>query len=125
MTQRTRIEWTLRLAVAGEFAGHGAFALQGKPQWIGWIQQVLPVDPQTAGQLLFAIGLLDLVVALLVLVRPLRPVLVWAAFWGFATALIRPIVGESFWDFIERWANWGAPLALYLFMNDPRPSRDR
>jgi uncharacterized membrane protein YphA (DoxX/SURF4 family) len=30
------IEWVLRIAVAGEFIGHGIFALQGKPQWIEW-----------------------------------------------------------------------------------------
>jgi len=36
--------------------------------------------------------------------------------WGFWTALVRPLVGEPIWDFVERWANWGAPLALYLLM---------
>lgn len=28
------IEWVLRIAVAGEFVGHGVFALQGKKAWI-------------------------------------------------------------------------------------------
>ncbi len=108
------LEWTLRIAVAGEFAGHGAFALQGKQQWIGWIQQFTGIGTAAAGQLLFLVGLMDLAVALVVLVRPWRPVLLWAALWGFWTALLRPLVGEPFWDFIERWANWGAPLALFL-----------
>ena len=49
-----------------------------------------------------------------VLGKPVRPVLLWATAWGFWTALVRPFVGEPIWDFIERWANWGAPLALYL-----------
>jgi len=30
-----KIEWTLRIAVAGEFIGHGVFALQGKQDWVG------------------------------------------------------------------------------------------
>ena len=30
------IEWILRVSVAGEFLGHGVFALQGKQQWIDW-----------------------------------------------------------------------------------------
>ena len=30
------MEWVLRVAVAGEFIGHGVFALQGKKDWIGW-----------------------------------------------------------------------------------------
>ncbi|MDP3723030.1 MAG: hypothetical protein Q8R91_05995, partial [Candidatus Omnitrophota bacterium] len=103
--------------VAGEFVGHGAFALQGKSQWIGWIQQFTGVNLATASQLLFLIGLMDLAVALVVLAKPLRPVLLWAALWGFWTALIRPLVGEPIWDFIERWTNWGAPLALYVIRN--------
>ena len=116
MSHRLTAEWVLRVAVAGEFVGHGVFALQGKPQWVGWIQQFTGVGASTAGQLLFLIGLMDLAVALVVLVRPVRPVLLWAALWGFWTALLRPLVGEPVWDFVERWANWGVPLALFLLL---------
>ncbi|HXK35053.1 MAG TPA: hypothetical protein VJ103_00920 [Candidatus Paceibacterota bacterium] len=110
------MEWVLRIAVFGEFLGHGVFALQGKEAWIGWIQKITGVDAIVAGQLLLAIGIADLLVALIVLIRPISWVLLWAAFWGFFTALIRPIVGESFWDFVERFANAGAPLALYFLL---------
>ncbi len=108
------IEWVLRIAVAGEFLGHGVFALQGKAAWVGWFNQLFGIEAGLATQVLFAIGLVDLAVAAVVLFRPLNFVLLWAAFWGFATALVRPMVGEPIWDFVERWANWGAPLALYL-----------
>lgn len=116
------IAWVLRIAVAGEFLGHGAFALQGKAQWIGWIQELLRVDAATAGTLLLLIGVADIAVAAGVLLwRGLpRAVLVWAAIWGFWTALVRPIVGEPIWDFVERWANWGAPLALLLLRGWPK-----
>ncbi len=107
------MQWILRVAVAGEFVGHGVFALQGKQQWIGWISQMTGASADGAAQLLFLVGLMDLAVALIVLVRPIGAVLLWAAFWGFWTALVRPLVGEPIWDFVERWANWGAPLALY------------
>lgn len=117
LRQFVSVEWVLRLAVVGEFVGHGVFALQGKPQWVGWIQQFTGTSAEVAGQLLFLIGSMDLVVALVVLVKPMRPVLLWAAFWGFWTALVRPLVGEPVWDFVERWTNWGAPLALYLIRN--------
>jgi len=120
MTNTKKIEWVLRIAVAGEFVGHGMFALQGKEAWIGWIGKLTGANPALAGQLLFFIGLMDLAVALIVLVKPFHWVYLWAAFWGFWTALLRPIVGESFWDFIERWANWGAPLALYLLARDEK-----
>ncbi len=118
------IEWILRVSVAGEFAGHGVFALQGKKQWVGWFEPFGISDPNVATQLLFLIGLMDLAVALIILVRPIRIVLLWAALWGFWTALLRPIVGEPVWDFVERWANWGAPLALLFLRGWPRSVRE-
>lgn len=108
--------WVLRIAVAGEFLGHGVFAIQGKKQWVGWISQMTGVDTSLATQLLLLVGLSDILVAAIVLVKPFRPILLWASFWGFWTALVRPLVGEPIWDFIERFANWGAPLALYLIL---------
>lgn len=117
MKNTKKIEWVLRLAVFGEFLGHGVLALQGKTAWIGWIGQLTGVSTQLATQLLFFIGLIDLLVAVTVLIKPLKPVLIWAAIWGFWTALLRPIVGEAIWDFIERWTNWGAPLALFFLLN--------
>jgi len=118
------IEWILRIAVAGEFAGHGIFALQGKQQWIGWISELTGAQEGLASQLLFIVGLLDLLVALSVLLKPMRLFLLWAVFWGFWTALVRPLVGEPIWDFIERWANWGAPLALLFLYGWPRSFRE-
>ena len=115
-----KIQWVLRIAVAGEFLGHGVFALQGKKDWIGWFAKFGVHNPDTATQLLFIIGLVDLLVALLVLVKPIRIALLWAVVWGFWTALLRPLVGMPVWDFIERWANWGAPLALLLMIGWPR-----
>lgn len=109
-------EWVLRISVAGEFIGHGVFALQGKKDWVGWFSTFGVSDANLATQLLFLIGVMDVAVAILILVKPVRPVLLWMVFWGFWTALLRPIVGMPIWDFIERWANWGAPLALWYLV---------
>ncbi|MFA4845479.1 MAG: hypothetical protein WC654_02890 [Patescibacteria group bacterium] len=126
MTTDKIIEYSLRIAVFGEFFGHGVFALQGKESWIGWIQQITNVDTATATTILTGVGVLDIVVAILVLCwkNVPRAVLLWAAIWGFWTALIRPIVGEPIWDFVERWANWGAPLALLLLRGWPKSAKD-
>lgn len=124
MSNPSTIQWVLRLAVAGEFFGHGIFALQGKKQWIEWISQLTGTSAETATTLLFLIGLADILVAAIVLVKPIRAVLLWAAIWGFWTALLRPIVGEPIWDFVERWANWGAPLALLLLLGWPKTGRE-
>lgn len=118
------IERVLKIAVAGEFIGHGVFALQGKKDWIGWFAKFGVADTGTAAQLLFLVGILDIAFAILILIKPVRIVLLWMVFWGFWTALLRPIVGMPIWDFIERWANWGAPLALLLIVGWPKNWRE-
>lgn len=120
MNNAKLIEWILRIAVAGEFIGHGVFALQGKKAWIEWFPVFGVSDTGLATQLLFLVGLTDIAFAILILIKPIRIALLWMAFWGFWTALIRPIVGEPIWDFVERWANWGAPLALLLLLGWPK-----
>lgn len=118
------VQWILRIAVAGEFLGHGVFALQGKQAWIGWFATFGISNPELARQLLFLVGAFDVTLAILVLVKPIRIALLWMVFWGFWTALLRPIVGEPVWDFVERWANWGAPLALLLLIGWPKRLKD-
>ena len=118
------IEWVLRISVAGEFIGHGVFALQGKKDWIGWFSTFGISDAGLATQILFFVGLLDIALAVLILMKPVRIALLWMVFWGFWTALLRPIVGMPVWDFVERSANWGAPLALLLMVGWPRSLKE-
>jgi len=113
-----KAEWVLRIAVAGEFLGHGVFALQQKAGWLKYFE-AFSISPDTATTLMPILGGLDIALAVLVLVKPMKPALLWMTFWGFWTALLRPIAGEPVWDFVERWANWGAPLALMLIMSKP------
>ena len=125
MTNEKKIEWLLRIGVAGEFLGHGLLAigynfslvepmLIPKADWVKWMVQLTHVSSGVATNLMIVIGCLDVIVAMIVLFRPIRPVLLWATFWGFWTALVRPLVGVCWLDFIERFANWAAPLALYF-----------
>lgn len=120
----TKAAWVLRIAVAGEFIGHGVFALQGKKDWVGWFAQFGITDVTTATQLLFLLGVVDITLGILILFKPVRLVLLWMVFWGFWTALLRPLVGMPVWDFIERSANWGAPLALLLLVGMPRTLKE-
>ena len=115
MTNDKKFEWLLRVGVAGEFLGHGLLAIGGKADWIGWISKMISVSTPTATTLLWWIGITDVIVAFVVLFRPVKPILLWAALWGFWTALVRPLVGQSWLDFIERFANWAAPLALFYY----------
>lgn len=118
-----KLEWVLRIGIAGEFIGHAAFALQAKAGWIPYFTAI-GISSETAVQLMPIIGTMDIILALIVLVKPIRGLLLWMAFWGLATALARPIAGEPIWDFIERFANWAAPLALLLYYGWPTEKKE-
>ena len=118
------VKWVLRISVAGEFLGHGVFALQAKKDWIGWFSNFGVSNTGTAAQILFIIGLIDIFLAIAILIKPVRLALLWMVFWGFWTALLRPLIGMPIWDFVERWANWGAPLALLLLIGWPKNIRE-
>lgn len=125
--QEKQVEWALRLAVFGTFLGHGLWALTIKQSWfkyftgIGISESIIPT-------LLVLIGIMDVTVAILALVKPMRFVLGWATIWAFITAMIRPITGGffslEFLDFVERAANFMAPLALLLFYGWPKKAKD-
>lgn len=114
------LEWVLRIAVFGEFFGHGVFALQQKEGWLKYFEAVGVTNVDTANQLMTLIGILDITMAFVVLIVPMSIALLWMAFWGLATALIRwPLGPDPVWDFFERWSNWGAPLALFVYYGVP------
>lgn len=113
---KDKLELVLRIGVFGVFLGHGIFALEGKQKFVEMIQSMVPVDGATATSLLFAVGVVDILVAFSVLVKPQRFVLIYATAWAFITALARVTAGDPVWDFVERAANWAVPLALLLYI---------
>lgn len=115
MTNTQKMEWVLRIGVAGEFLGHGILGIEKKADWVNWMMRFTNLGHDTAATLIMLVGIMDVIIALIVLVRPINSVLLWAAFWGFWTALMRPLMGIGWPDFIERFANIAAPLALYYF----------
>lgn len=124
MTNTKLVQWVLRVGVAGEFIGHGLLAVGGKADWVSWIQKFGIADPVFAKQLLLGIGVIDVIAAFVMLIRPFPAILLGATFWAFWTALLRPIVGVGWLDFVERSANWGAPLALLLLIGWPKTFRE-
>jgi hypothetical protein len=117
------VEWILRIGVFGSYLGHGIFALGVKQSWIPLITAV-GFSESVAMTLLPIIGIIDIIVAFIVLFRPVRIVLIYAVVWAFATALIRPIAGDPIWDFVERSANWATPLALLYIQGLPKRMKD-
>ncbi len=120
MKDSKKIEWILRIGIFGEFVGHGVFAWQLKPRFIEMLTAMTGITGDLANTLMQTIGAVDIGVGILALFFPFRLLLIWASLWGFLTALARPVAGDPIWDFIERWANWAAPLALLYIRGLPK-----
>ena len=112
--------WILLLGVAATFVAHGLEALQhygrfvdliigSAKTWLG-----MNVSQSDAESLLTAIGVQDLLLAALLLLRRWRWIAGWMAFWGLSTALSRMTSGGSWHESLIRIANGGVPLALFL-----------
>lgn len=117
------VDWVLRIGVAGSFLGHGVFALQVKAGWIPFFTD-LGFTAEFAHMALPYIGVMDVALAILILVKPIRGALLWMTLWGFWTAFLRPLTGDPIWDMVERSANWAAPLALLALHGWPKKAKD-
>lgn len=113
------IEKFARIGVFGTFLGHGIVALNINPKWIPLITCFGFTESQ-AIKLMPFIGILDIIVAICVLIFPIRIIVLWAIIWAFSTALSRPISGQEFVEFIERSANWCLPLILLMVLGIPK-----
>ncbi|MBI4261975.1 hypothetical protein HY624_00425, partial [Candidatus Uhrbacteria bacterium] len=120
MNNHKTIEWILRVGLFGEFLGHGIFAWQLKKRFLEMLAAMTNITGDLANTLMRAVGVSDVAVAILALVYPLRLMLIFAAAWGFLTAIARPIAGDPIWDFVERWPNWALPMALLYVRGLPK-----
>ena len=107
------ISYTLRIASAMCFIGHGAFGIITKTIWCNYFG-VFGIGHDLAYRLMPVLGSVDILMGLSLLIYPVRAVALWLVMWGFITASLRPLSGEPFAELIERAGNYGAPLALLL-----------
>jgi uncharacterized membrane protein YphA (DoxX/SURF4 family) len=111
------LPWILRLGVAACFLGHGMLGVMQTAAWTSYFA-VVGIGRDTALHLMPVLGAFDVAMALWVLIRPIRGVVLYMVVWCGWTALLRPLAGESFCEAIERAGNYGAPLALFLLMRN-------
>lgn len=112
-TPTQSIHYTLRIAAAMCFIGHGAFGIITKPIWCNYFA-VFGIGHDLAYRVMPLVGGIDILLGLTLLFYPIRAVAGWLVIWGIATASLRPLSGEPVAELIERAGNYGAPLALLL-----------
>lgn len=108
-----KIYYTLRIASAMCFIGHGSFGIITKETWTNYFG-VFGIGHDTAYIMMPYAGAIDIFFGLIILFFPIRIVVGWLVVWGLITAMLRPLSGEPFAEFVERGGNYGAPLALLL-----------
>ena len=118
-TVEQKLYYPLRVAIALCFIGHGAFGIITKAVWCNYFG-VVGIGEQMAFKLMPPLGVFDMLLGVIVLIYPLRLIPAWLVLWGLFTALLRPLSGEPFAEFIERAGNYGTPLALLLLVGGTR-----
>ncbi|MDQ6814933.1 MAG: hypothetical protein M3040_14450 [Bacteroidota bacterium] len=113
LTVEQKIYYTLRIAVAMCFLGHGLFGLITKSIWCNYFA-VFGIGHDVAYRLMPLVGAVDICLGIVMLAYPVRAIAAWLVIWGIITALLRPLSGEPLAEFIERAGNFGAPLALLM-----------
>lgn len=108
------VHYTLRIAIAMCFIGHGAFGIITKEIWTHYFA-VFGIGKVSAYKLMPILGAVDILLGLAMLVRPMRAIAGWLVIWGLVTAALRPLSGEPVAELVERAGNFGAPLA-FLFL---------
>jgi len=108
-----KMHYSLRVASAMCFIGHGAFGIITKPIWCNYFA-VFGIGHDLAYRLMPILGSVDILLGCMLLFYPIRALFAWLALWGLVTASLRPLSGEPFAELIERAGNFGAPLCLLL-----------
>ena len=112
------------IACSATFAVHGWEAYNLHAGFIDLIigsAHLLNLHPSQTSvtKLLILIGIMDMVLAALVLLYPSRKLLYWMAFWGLVTALSRPLsMGISSWhETAIRAGNFVLPFCLAMLVS--------
>jgi hypothetical protein len=109
-----QLHWVLRITVACCFIGHGAWGVITKAGWLPFFRSQ-SIPDEVAWKLMPIIGAFDILMAILVLIKPRRIILMWMFIWALWTAILRPISGtQGTWEFWERAGNWLPPLMMIM-----------
>lgn len=109
------VPWLLRTGMAMCFIGHGAYGIMTKAAWLPYFA-VAGIGETTAGKLMPWIGAMDIAMGFLAFVWPCRALFLWGAAWCVWTALLRPLAGQGWPEFLERAGNYGVPIALLVVL---------
>ena len=121
LQNRGSMEFILRVGTCLTFAVHGLQALYQSPVFTTMILGTgynfgIELQQETVESLLLIIGVVDIIVALLILGVRWQWLAIYMGFWGFITALARTTGGSfsSYPETLMRMVHAGGPCWLFL-----------
>lgn len=128
MSAMRRIDPTriLRWGAGICFTGHGILAMTGKLEFMELLSS-FGITGDMATWLLIAIGCLDVLVGLFIILNPTRFVVGWAIGWTTMTIIAWGLHGDTIMDLMRRVPFVAVPAALHvmLFANESVKSEKR
>ncbi len=109
---RQRLSWALRVTTALLLIGHAGLGLISQKAGLAHHYESIGLH----GGITPAVGAFEFFLAAAVLLRPSPRLLVGIALWKFATEFLFIPAGSPFWEVIERFGSYTAPLALAVMM---------
>lgn len=121
-TKATQLQWILRLSVAMLLFGHAGIGLFDHPAWASYFH-LFGVSKSTVGadSLIAIVSWGEIALGLAVLIRPSPALLLFVVGWKAFEEILRPIAGEHVGQFVERFGDYCAPIALIIVLS----ARDR
>lgn len=118
----------LKISIALTFASHGIEALAEHPIFMDYILDFaetwfgIELTISQTKTILFAMGWIDMIVAVLIVWTPSRTALLYMTAWGLVTAVARVVYhgDNGITGMLLRTSHWTVPLALYLAYHNPK-----
>ena len=125
--------WAIRILTALTFTCHGLYAINFYPRpglFVDMTISILGVGEETAIHFLNIAGILDFIISAAILFLPqrwLKPALIYAVLWGFATSVARvwahfhfAYAGESLLQWLHetvfRFPHFLLPMVIYVYL---------
>ena len=110
------LNWVMRISIALLLVGHGFFGVQvRKHEWYDYFGFFgLSAHTVDSAHLLTVVGVFEIVLGLAVLVVPWRGFFLFVLVYKTFTELLRPLVGQELFQFLERSGDYALPIALYF-----------
>ncbi len=122
-TNANTTAWILRISISLLLIGHGGFgAFQQKQMLMNhWASVGISdwlIDPHIW---IVCVGWFEIILGIAILFTMHPALVIFILIYKLGTELMYVTAGDYMWEFVERWGDYGGPLALYYlyrFQND-------